>query len=32
VFSKATVVEFSSGCPEIAASVAWLETRVIMRI
>ena len=28
VFSKATVVEFSSGCPEVAASVAWLETRV----
>jgi hypothetical protein len=21
-------VEFSSGCPEVAASVAWLETRV----
>jgi hypothetical protein len=28
VFSKATVVEFSSGCPEVAASVAWLETKV----
>jgi hypothetical protein len=28
VFTKATVVEFSSGCPEVAASVAWLETRV----
>ena len=28
MFSKATVVEFSSGCPEVAASVAWLETRV----
>jgi hypothetical protein len=28
VFSSAKVVSFSSGCPEVAASVAWLETRV----
>ncbi|KAE8449581.1 hypothetical protein EG329_007911 [Mollisiaceae sp. DMI_Dod_QoI] len=28
VFSSAEVVEFSSGCPEVAASVAYLETRV----
>lgn len=28
VFSKATVVEFSSGCPEVAASVSYLETKV----
>ena len=28
VFSSAKIVSFSSGCPEVAASVAWLETRV----
>jgi len=28
VFTKATVASFSSGCAEVAASVAYLETRV----
>jgi len=28
VFTKATVVGFSSGCSEVAASIAYLETRV----
>jgi hypothetical protein len=28
VFSKAEIVSFSSGCPEVAASVVYLETRV----
>ncbi|CZT08590.1 uncharacterized protein RAG0_13595 [Rhynchosporium agropyri] len=29
VFTDAEVVSFSSGCPEVAASVAYLETRVL---